>query len=245
VIFSLYPRVIIFNAYKRLNIVLFIIFGGEHMTILIREARSEDASFLAWVMLAATRSHLPYGLWEHFVGGSEEECLSFLRMISLTNTPHLFHHDTFLIAQEDGQSVAGLSCYDPTSLGMLAFVKALPEVFDKMGWSKSLRKAALVRIQPYLSCTPDDVPDTWIIESVAVVPEARRRGIISMLLHECIARGKAKGFKRAQISVFIGNHPARNAYGKCGFKFEDEKHSAEFEAAYGDRGIARLLLEFN
>ncbi|HCI29212.1 MAG TPA: GNAT family N-acetyltransferase [Lachnospiraceae bacterium] len=214
------------------------------MSISIREARSEDASFLAWVMLAATRSHLPHGLWEHFVGGSEEDCLAFLSMVSLTKIPHLFHHETFLIAEEDGQSIAGLSCYDPTSLGMMAFVQALPEVFDKMGWTKEEQKAALVRIQPYLSCMPDDAPDAWIIESVAAVPEVRRRGIISMLLHEAIARGKARGFKRAQIGVFTGNTPARNAYGKSGFIFEDEKHSPEFETAYGDHGIARLLLEF-
>lgn len=215
------------------------------MTISIREARPDDASFLAWVMLAATRSHLSYGLWEHFVSGSEENCRAFLRMISITKIPHLFHHMTFLVAEEDRQSIAGLSCYDPTSFGMMAFVQALPEAFDKMGWSKADRKAALERIKPYLSCMPDDVPDAWIIESVAAVPEVRRRGIISMLLHEAIVRGKSKGFKRAQIGVFTGNTPARNAYGKCGFRFEDEKRTPEFEAAYGDYGIARLLLEFD
>jgi hypothetical protein len=69
------PKNNIFSADRWLKIVLLIILGGEHMTILIREARSEDASFLAWVMLTATRSHLSYGLWEHFVGGSEEECV--------------------------------------------------------------------------------------------------------------------------------------------------------------------------
>jgi ribosomal protein S18 acetylase RimI-like enzyme len=215
------------------------------MTIAIREAGPDDASFLAWVMLAASRSHLAYGLWEHFVSGSEENCLAFLRMISITKMPHLFHYTTFLIAEDDGKSVAGLSCYDPSTLGMVAFSQALPEVFEIMGWTTEDQKAAGRRIKPYLQCMADDAPNTWIIESVAAVPEMRRHGIINMLLHEAIARGKAKGFKRAQISVFTGNTPARNAYEKCGFRFADEKHTPVFEALCGDYGIARLLLEFD
>lgn len=215
------------------------------MTIVTRDARPDDAPFLAWVMLAASRSHLSYGLWEHFVGGTERDCLRFLEKIALTKLPHLFHYVTFMVAEEDGKPVAGLSGYDPKDLGMMAFAQALPEVFEEIEWSKVDRKAAFERMKSYRACIPDDAPDAWIIESVAAVPEVRRRGIVSMLLHEMILKGKGRGLKRAQISVFIGNKAARGAYEKCGFRFVGEKRIPEFEAVYGDPGTARLVLEFN
>jgi hypothetical protein len=77
------------------------------MTITIRNARSDDAPFLAWIMLAATRSHLVYGLWDHFVKKTKKDCLAFPEAIAATGRPHLFHHETFRVAMEDGRPVAG------------------------------------------------------------------------------------------------------------------------------------------
>ncbi len=215
------------------------------MALTIREAESKDALFLSWVMLSASRSHLSYGPWEHFVGGSEDDCLAFLKMLVVTKIPHLFHHSTFMVAEQDGRPIAGLSGYAPEDLGIIEFMQALPEVFEKMGWDKSDQKAASMRMKSFYDCIPDETPGTWIIENVATIPEVRRQGIISKLLTNMIEKGKFKGFKKAQIGVFIGNTPARGAYEKCGFRFTDEKRTPEFETDYGDAGIARLLWEFS
>jgi hypothetical protein len=51
------------------------------MNVDIRSARADDAPFLAWVMLTATRSHNKYGAWEHYVGGTEEDCLFFFVLL--------------------------------------------------------------------------------------------------------------------------------------------------------------------
>jgi len=98
------------------------------MNVEIRSATVDDAAFLAWVMLAATRSHNKYGAWEHYVGGTEEDCLAFLRLIATTQKPHLFHYSTFIVAEVDGQKAGALSGYDPKVLGMRSFAKAMPEV---------------------------------------------------------------------------------------------------------------------
>ncbi|MBN1662386.1 MAG: GNAT family N-acetyltransferase [Deltaproteobacteria bacterium] len=91
---------------------------------------------------------------------------------------------------------------------------------------------------------PDDASFlAWVM--LAAVQKVRRRGIISLLLQEAIDRGKAKGFKKAQIGVFIGNMPARKAYEKAGFRFVDDKRTPEFKATYGDEGIARLVMEYD
>jgi len=93
-----------------------------------------------------------------------------------------------------------------------------------------------------MACTPDDAEGVWIVESVAVIPEYRKQGVVNLLLQEILDRGRKNGFKLAQIGVIIDNGSARNAYEKQGFKFDSEKRDSTFEKIYGSPGIARLLL---
>jgi GNAT superfamily N-acetyltransferase len=213
------------------------------MNIDIRSARPEDAPFLAWVMLAASRSHLKYGVWEHYIGGTEQDCLSFLSLIANTQKPHLFHSSTFIVAEVNRQKVGGLSGYDPKVLGMRAFVQSLPEVFQKSEWTVGRQKTAAERYRPWMTCIPDDTEGAWIVESVAALPEYRRQGVVSRLLGEVLDRGRRSGYKRAQIGVLINNTPARLAYEKSGFKFDSEKRNPSFEATFGTPGISKLLLD--
>jgi hypothetical protein len=111
----------------------------------IRSARADDAPFLAWGMLAASRSHLKYGVWEHYAGGMEQDCLSFLNLIANTQKPHMFHSSTIIVAEMNGQKVGALSGYDPGVLGMKAFVQSPPEVFQKLNWTVDQQKAAAER----------------------------------------------------------------------------------------------------
>ncbi len=214
------------------------------MDITIRPAGPEDASFIAWVMITAGRSHLARGFWDQYVNGTQEECLAFVRNVALTAKPHPFHHSIFIIAEKDGKPLAGLSAYDPERVSIGHYLEALPEVFEKAKWSKADQMAGLKRIESFLTCLPDNAPKAWIIESVAAKPEARRQGITNLLLTEMIERGRKAGYERAQISVLIGNTPARRAYEKCGFRLSEGKRTTAFEDTYGTPGIERLLLEF-
>jgi ribosomal protein S18 acetylase RimI-like enzyme len=213
------------------------------MNIDIRSAKPEDAPFLAWVMLAASRSHLRYGIWEHYIGGTEQDCLFFLSLIATTQKPHLFHSSTFIVAEMNGQKVGALSGYDPKILGMRAFIQSLPEVFQKLDWTVDQQKAAAERYRPWMTCIPDDTEGAWIVESVAALPEHKRQGVVSRLLAEILDRGRRSGYKRAQIGVLINNTPARRAYEKSGFKFDSEKRNPDFEATFGTPGISKLLLD--
>jgi ribosomal protein S18 acetylase RimI-like enzyme len=213
------------------------------MNIDIRSARADDAPFLAWVMLAASRSHITYGVWEHYIGGTEQDCLSVLRLIATTQKPHLFHYSTFIVAEMNGQKVGALSGYDPKVLGMKSYVQAMPEVFQKIDWAMDEQRAAFERFRPWATCIPDDAEGAWVVESVATLPECRRQGVVSRLLDEVLTRGRRSGYKRAQIGVLINNTPARRAYEKSGFKFDSEKRNPMFEETFGTPGIARLLQE--
>jgi translation initiation factor 4G len=210
------------------------------MNIKIRPARPDDASFLAWVILISGRAHVQRGIWEVILGGTEEECLVFLRKLVVTKTPHLFHHSCFLVAEVEGRPVAGLGGYDPKSLGYPTLRKAINEVVYKIGFSGP-DSEAMKRSQKVLSCIPEDVEGAWVVDSVAAVPEFRRQGITSELLEEMLEKGRGQGFRRAQINIYIGNIPAQRLYEKHGFKVVDEKRHSDFEKEIGSPGMARLL----
>ena len=210
------------------------------MNIQIRPARPEDAQFLAWVILTSGRAHVQRGIWEVILGGTEEECLNFLMQLSMTKTPHLFHYVCFLVAEADGRLVAALGGYDPKVLGYPALRQAVVEVSQKMGFSGP-DEAAMKRSERVLCCIPDEVDRAWVIDSVATVPEFRRRGIVSKLLDKILDKGREQGFRHAQINMYIGNIPAQKAYEKHEFRVLDEKRHPSFEVEIGSPGMIRLL----
>jgi translation initiation factor 4G len=210
------------------------------MDLVIRQARAADAPFLAWLILTAGRAHVKRGIWEVVLGETEERCLAVLELLAKTEQPHLFHHHCYLVAEAGGSPIAGLGGHDPSVLGYPALQRALPEVFRKMGLA--LPEGNLEREAPrILACIPDAAEGAWVIDSVATAPAFRRRGIASLLLDAILAKGRALGFRRAQISIYLGNTAAQRVYEKKGFAIIDEKRDPYFEAEIGSPGMARML----
>lgn len=210
------------------------------MDIHIRQARAEDADFLAWLMIIAGRAHVTRGIWEVILGGTEQECLIFLKHLAVTTTPHLFHHSCYLIAESDGKPAAGLGGYDPSRLGYIALQKAMPEVFRKLGYLGPSPEANN-RAERVLCCIPDNVKGAWIIDSVATLPAYRRKGLVDRLLTVILEKGRQKDFQRAQINLYIGNRPAQRAYEKHGFKIVAHKCHPDFEDEIGSPGMICML----
>jgi RimJ/RimL family protein N-acetyltransferase len=61
------------------------------------------------------------------------------------------------------------------------------------------------------------------------------------LITATLDRGRSLGFNLGQISVFIGNEPAKRAYEKAGFEVKDDKRDPTFEAELGFPGMERML----
>ncbi|MBN1102133.1 MAG: GNAT family N-acetyltransferase [Deltaproteobacteria bacterium] len=206
----------------------------------IRSARPSDAPFMGWLILTAGRAHVKRGIWEVLLDAPEGQCLVFLAALAVTKKVHLFHHSCYLLAQTDGHPVAGLGGYDPTLLGYPALRDVLPDVFRKTGLTPhgEISETGSPRI---VSCVPPALEGAWVIDSVATLPDYRRKGIVSRLLEEILTRGRHKGFRLAQINIYIGNEPARRAYEKHGFQILDETRDPYFEAEIGSPGMARLV----
>ncbi|MBI4777124.1 MAG: GNAT family N-acetyltransferase [Deltaproteobacteria bacterium] len=206
----------------------------------IRPARPGDAAFLSWVILTAGRAHVKRGIWEVVLGEPETACLAFLKRLAVTVKPHLFHHACYLIAEADGNPAAGLGGYDPRVMGYDALRLALQEVMKERGDIALREKEMNRRAARVLGCIPDDVQGAWIIDSVATLPEFRRKGIVSGLLEEIMEKGRRLGFRCAQINMYIGNTQAQRAYEKHGFQILDEKRDPDFEAEIGSPGMVRM-----
>jgi ribosomal protein S18 acetylase RimI-like enzyme len=164
-----------------------------------------------------------------------------LKLLAVTTTPHLFHYSCYLIAEADGRPAAGLGGYDPRICGYAALYRAIPEVLKKMGQSGGPDPETHKRAETVLCCMPEDTEGAWIIDSVATLPEYRRKGLVDRLLAAILEKGRQEGFQMAQISIYIGNIAAQRAYEKHGFKIVDEKRHPDFEAEIGSPGMALML----
>lgn len=210
------------------------------MATSIVEARPDHAGFVAWVLLAAFRSHLARGLWDIWIEGDESRCLRYLEVLTTTNAPHCARHPTFLVAEVDGTPAAALSGYFEEELGMPAFQKGLAEADERFGRTRAEIAAGLQRTAPILHVMPRHEAGTWIVENVATRPELRRRGLVDALLPMMLDRGRQRGAIQAGIAVMIGNDRAQRAYEKAGFRVVVEKRHPDFERVWGCRGMRTL-----
>lgn len=210
------------------------------MSTRIVEATPEHAPFIAWVALAAFRSHLERGFWDFMIEGDEASKLRYLEALASTDQRHWSHYSIFLVAEVDGTPASALCGYFEEELGGPTLRLAGMEANEAVGRSEEDAAAGFERAKSIMNVVPEHVAGTWIIENVATLPEFRRRGLVDRLMAEIMDRGRARGASVSDISVFIGNDGAQRAYEKCGFEVVAEKLDSEFESVYKTPGVRTL-----
>jgi ribosomal protein S18 acetylase RimI-like enzyme len=214
------------------------------MSTEIRDAREDDAEFLGRVMLSASRSHVPRGIWEYIFDWSADQAQRFCRRIAVSDEVHWNHYKTFYVAEVDGQPAAALCGADPTVHGMTAFQPVLTREAGKIGIDVDNLDALTERTNAAISITPEYVDGAWLVENVACLPEFRRRGLVDLLLKHALVEGRERGFRCGQLSVFIDNIPAISAYLRVGFELDVELRNPEIERVLGFPGVFRMLNPF-
>ncbi len=206
----------------------------------IVEAGREHIPFVAWVVMEANRSHLPKGMWDLNIGGSEEDVLRYLEVLADTKQLHWAHYSLFKVAEVDRVPAAGMCGFFENELGPGSMMAGAAEVNQKISRPEEDVIAGWERSKAIMGIIMEHEPGAWVVEHVATKPEFRRRGLVERLVHEMLETGKERGATTADIGVLIGNDPAQRAYEKCGFRVVSEKRDAEFERVYGSAG-ARML----
>jgi translation initiation factor 4G len=202
-------------------------------------ATKEHVPFVAWVMMAAGRSHLPLGSYDFIAGGDEANVLRYLETLATTDAIHFAHYSTFLVAEVNGVPAAGMCGYFESEHGNM--MTGMMEAYHMLDYSEAEVASCLARAGSIMLVMPDhgDV-HPWIVEHVATKPEFRRQGLVERLIAAQLDLGRGRGATTADIGVLIGNDPAQRAYEKCGFAVIGEKRHPEFEAAYGSPGVRAL-----
>jgi len=214
------------------------------MSLSIRAATADDADLIAWVEVEAARSHRPLGFWDVALPGPDRPRLDLIAQVVVSSgEPCFAHFDGFLVGELDGVPVGALSGYDPTRKPLAHFLAVLDAVLERNAWSEAHRALLWQRLSPMARCTSDSPDDRWVVEFVALRPEARGKGIAARLVEAILQRGRDAGFSKAQISYLIGNTPARLTYQRAGFVDVDEKRDPEFEATFGSPGVVRMWMD--
>ena len=212
----------------------------EPATPNIRDATEADADFIVWAIHTAGRSHMPRSPWEYVSGQTPEQTLAFHRRVATSDTVQINHWSLFLVAEVDGQPAATLCGYDVDTQGRDVLMSVAADIAAAEG--VVFDDAFFERLAVVGKVSHDTPPGTWVIENVATHPDFRRRGLVRQLLQAVLDRGRARGFTTAQISVFMGNDAARDAYLDLGFESVSEKRDPAFEAAMGSAGSEQLVM---
>jgi len=208
--------------------------------VVIRSAVLEDARFLAWAILTASRGHLPRGWFDIALNQPESACLEFLKYLTTTTARSWWHYSRFLIAEAEARPVSTL-CACRAAEAYTVSTAAIIETMETIQMAPAEQALIWERGSYLFNCTtrPDD--DCWIIENIATLPDCRCRGYTAALLAQAVEKGRAQGLREAQITFIIGNESGERAYAAAGFRFAQERRHPAFEAAAGAPGLRRFV----
>lgn len=207
----------------------------------IVDATRDHIPFVAWVVQAASRSHLPRSLWNFSLDTDDEaEVLRYLEVFADTEVIHWGHWSQFIVAEVGGVPAAAMMGYLENEQPVQVMIAGSAEANQKLGRTPEEAAAGWQRAGTVANIGATHEPGAWVVEHVATHPDYRRRGLVDQLLAEILERGRKRGAKTAEIGVFIGNDKAHRAYEKAGFRIYADVRDAAFEAVYGCPGAYYL-----
>ncbi len=203
-------------------------------------ANVDHSSFLARVVLDASRSQLDRGPFDIALRLDELEVLDILEWMVLSDLITNCHFSKFFVAEADGKPIGALAGFDPGDPDLFPLGAALSDAYCSLGYRESELPAVVERVHVLGRCFPPASPGTWIVEWVAVDAVYRNRGVCGQLLREVLAAGADQGLRKAQISTYIGNVGATTAYERAGFEIDAVRRDPGFEALLGIPGMLTM-----
>lgn len=171
------------------------------MKINIRDAKPSDAEFIAWTVMAG-------------IGVVWSDLSCAVPMCQTEDSIYSWKHSR--IAQTEDGSPAGC---------LISYPGEIYAALRDKTWSLFRReeREAGEPLQSYkeLRSDPETFPGEYYLDSLAVRPEQRRRGIAKLLLEDAIAKGRALGFDRITLLAATDSPRLLSYYSGLGFKPED------------------------
>jgi ribosomal protein S18 acetylase RimI-like enzyme len=217
-----------------------------------RKATIADIPFLARIEYEASLPPLNQCFWENILQDTETSALQFIEAMLKADASNWGNVGDFLILEEQGKSIAAAAGYLPNLEDYCPLrLSYLDRIAQDLTWSDKTATAFRDRYEQFwgddyrpIHLTPQA---PWIIENVAVLPEARGRGLGKVLLKALLEDGRSQQHSHAGIMVINGNDVARHTYESIGFKpyqtFHAEYFSQQFNLDFP--GITKFVFCFN
>ncbi|AGF50316.1 slr1501 [Synechocystis sp. PCC 6803] len=192
-------------------------------TLNTRQATTADIPFLARIEYEASLPPLNHCFWDDLLDGTGTTALQFIEAELKADACNWGNVPDFLILEAGGQPVAAAAGYVPGTDDYCPLcLSQLGAIAKELNWGEETLEGFREHyvglwggnLRP-LFLTPQA---TWIIENVAVLPEARGQGFGKALLRALLAKGRSQGHEFAGIMVINGNDRARHTYESVGFK---------------------------
>lgn len=166
--------------------------------ITIRRAERGDSEFIARGFLTA--------MW--ILGEEQEQLLPSCKSLAEMDDT-LYSWRNACIAQCEGTDAAVLISYDGASYAA-ASAKTFAYIRDRGG-------------EDFTGMTHEAVPGEWYIDTLAVMPEFRRKGLATQLLHHAISLGRQNPHTQKTTLYVDPGHPwVVDLYSSVGFQPEGE-----------------------
>jgi ribosomal protein S18 acetylase RimI-like enzyme len=206
-------------------------------TLSTRPATIADIPFLAKINYEASLPPLNQCFWTEILQGTKTDALQFIEAMLGSEASNWGTVTDFLILEEQGKPVAAAAGYVPNLEDYCPLrLSGLATLAQNLNWSDEIATAFCDRYEQFWGgdCRPffltPQVP--WIIENVAVLPEARGRGFGKVLLRALLDRGRSQHYSHVGIMVINGNDIARHTYESIGFKPYQTFHAEYFIQQY-------------
>lgn len=178
--------------------------------IAIRQASEDDAPEIAQAILEALGEDMCKSFTSE--GNSLDDVKRLFTICAASEDSQYSYRNAF-VAETVGLTAGVIVSYDGARLDCLR--KRFLDEFAKMhGY----------RIDHYM--TDETTPDEFYIDSLAVFPQFRGKGIASMLIEAARKRGLEETGKKTGLLVDKTNHRARGLYNRMGFVADGEREFA-------------------
>ena len=207
------------------------------MSIKIRKALSEDAPFLAQMILQSSRAQKKIGMFDVVFGLKDDnDVLEKLEMLTKTSVKSYCHFSNFLIAEIDGENVGSLCSYEPRIATKEAFLEALKEIGNENENNDFLEILD--------SCDFELNKRTLIFDFMEELEGHMDVGILKALMQKSLLTARLKGYRIAQTMVEIGSLETLLYYKKLGFKEVKHQECELYKEKFGRAGLVLLAFEF-
>lgn len=171
--------------------------GGANITL--RDATPNDAPFLANCVMAAMHLHDFEQPMSSHLGDLHQRLTNSQRQ---ANTLYTYTHSRIALA--DGQVVGSLLSYSGD-----IYRQRRRETFERL-WPQFMELEQ--------RSEQETEPGEFYLDSMAVLPAFRRRGIAQMLINDGIARGIAQGYVRIALVADAAMPQLQRYYVSLGFE---------------------------